>query len=544
MCPPRASTPGADPRPCPDVGIRGARGNPLAAAPGRTGIIAPFRLLSLRPVIGNRIPLKFRRILAHGLALLVFGGLAGCGRPPALPPVLPADELIVLVRPGQATYHDGPAGRANGLDADLLRLFASKRHQTVRFVPVADARELVAAIAAGKAHIGAGGLYRPAGAGPNVDARPLPGHSAEDSEAKVLWSAGYFRVEPLLIYNADSPRPAAWKDLAGAKVVYMPNTGIDDQLERLRETHPGIRWTPRSVPSGDALIAQVSDGTLAYAVVGSNTAALARNVYLDFDVAFPVDGRRELAWILPPQQEALRDEIDAFLRQLKRDGTLARLEDRHFGHMKEVPRLDAAVLQDRIRSTLPHFRSAFEVAQQASGIEWRLLAAVAYQESQWDPEATSETGVRGMMQLTEDTARHLGVADRLDPRLSIHGAARYLRTLRDKLPARIREPDRTWLALAAFNIGLGHVEDARILAQKQKLDPDSWTDVKKTLPLLAQPEYYENAKLGYARGGMPVAFVDRVRVYYDVLLAHQTGYRPFLQVASRAERPLATPLGP
>ena len=84
------------------------------------------------------------------------------------------------------------------------------------------------------------------------------------------------------------------------------------------------------------------------------------------------------------------------------------------------------------------------------------------------------------------------------------------------------------MALAAFNIGLGHLEDARILAQKQKLDPDLWSDIKKVLPLLALPEYHQQAKLGYARGGMPVAFVDRVRGYYDVLLAHAAPHRPRL----------------
>ena len=177
------------------------------------------------------------------------------------------------------------------------------------------------------------------------------------------------------------------------------------------------------------------------------------------------------------------------------------------------------------RSTAPLFHDA----QEKTGIEWRLLAAIAYQESQWDPAATSETGVRGIMQITEDTARHLGVSDLLDP-----GAERRSRpratcaTSRPSCRARIHEPDRTWLALAAFNIGLGHLEDARVLAQKQKLNPDLWSDVKKVLPLLALPEYYEQAKLGYARGGMPVAFVDRVRGYYDVLLAQEPPHQPRL----------------
>ena len=137
------------------------------------------------------------------------------------------------------------------------------------------------------------------------------------------------------------------------------------------------------------------------------------------------------------------------------------------------------------------------------------------------------------MQLTEDTARHLGVVDRLDPRASVARRGALPADLKSSCPPRIGEPDRTWLALAAFNIGLGHLEDARVLAQKQKLNPDLWSDVKKTLPLLALPEYYEQAKLGYARGGMPVAFVDRVRGYYDVLLRQERPHQPRLRVSVR-----------
>ena len=178
-------------------------------------------------------------------------------------------------------------------------------------------------------------------------------------------------------------------------------------------------------------------------------------------------------------------------------------------------------------------------AQEHSGIEWRLLAAIAYQESKWDPYATSETGVRG---IHADHRGHRQASGHHRParsrRRASLGAARYLRDLKAKLPARIPEPDRTWLALAAFNIGLGHLEDARVLAQKQKLNPDLWSDVKKMLPLLALPEYHAEAKNGYARGGMPVAFVDRVRAYYDILLAHQPPLQPRLRMfaGTRAER--------
>jgi membrane-bound lytic murein transglycosylase F len=484
------------------------------------------------------------------LASLVIGAgmlAAGCGEPPSLPPPEQAGELVVLVRPGPGMYYPGPDGEAAGFDTALARLFAAEKKLPVRFVTADSDVHLLEAVARGEAHIGAGGLYRPV-ASPATDSsgQAAAGADSGDPAARladaVLWTAGYRAVEPVLIYNAEGFRPASWKDLAGQTVVYREASGLEAAIAAARNAHPEVDFTAVALPSAAALVAQVSDGRIGYAIVASDVAALSRNAYLGYEVAFPVGGRRELGWAVMPGVPALRDELDAFFDRLRRSGALQRLADRYFTFVRQVPRIDAAVFQERIRTMLPDYRRLFQAAQEQTGLEWRLLAAIAYQESQWDPLATSETGVRGIMQITEDTARHLGILDRLDPGESIAAAARYIRDLKDKLPARIAEPDRTWLALAAFNIGLGHLEDARVIAQKQKLNPDSWSDVKKALPLLALPEYYEQARNGFARGGMPVAFVDRVRAYYDVLLAQQPAYVPRLRAASGfapAEPPVA-----
>jgi membrane-bound lytic murein transglycosylase F len=337
----------------------------------------------------------------------------------------------------------------------------------------------------------------------------------------------------VLIYNLDNPRPTAWSDLAGERVAVLEHSGLAAALGPLRAQHPEVVWETVALASTEALISQVSDGTRDYAIVAANDADAARNGYLNFERGFPLPVRLELAWAFPAGQDALRAQADTFLAEIGRDGTLRRLVERYF-NFAQVPRFDAGAFLERMRALLPQYRAVFQYGQQVTGIEWRLLAAIAYQESQWDVQAVSETGVRGIMQLTEDTARQIGVNDRMDVPDSVLGAARYLRQLKDKLPARIGEPDRTWLALAAYNIGTAHLEDARILAQKQKTDPDSWAAVRKALPLLAQPEYYEDAKFGYARGGMPVAFVERVRAYYDILLAQQPDARPRLRAWSNA----------
>jgi len=458
-----------------------------------------------------------------GVALLAF---TACQEPlaPRTPPAKPG--ISVVVRPGPATWFVGPNGQASGFDHDLLTRFARERGVPLNVVFADGAATLLTKISHGEAQLGAGGLFQSA----SGDSDEIPG-----ANAALAWSSGYQAVEPVLIYNVDGFRPRRFDDLDKAVVAYPAHTGMDRQLAAVRRLHPEVRWQPVDVASADALIAQVADGTISYAVVASSDAAIARNVYLDFDVAFPAGPQREFAWAVAPGYPELREALDAFFARLRRDGTLARLADRYFGDAHQIERIDAGVFQDRIRKALPDWRKTFVDAQAKSGVEWRLLAAVAYQESQWDPDATSETGVRGLMQLTEDTARAMGVADRLDPKAAAIGAAKYLADLKHKLPARIPEPDRTWLALAAFNIGTGHLEDARILAQRQKLNPDLWSDVRKVLPLLAEPEYYVTLKNGYARGGMPVAFVGRVRGYYDILLRSEAAGVPRLH-ANVAER--------
>lgn len=460
---------------------------------------------------------------------------------PTLPQVFPrnAKDLVVLIRPGPVFYFPGPKGNMEGLDADLLHLFAAEKNLMLHFVAVDDVAELYAGLANGEGQIGAGGLLRPP-PGARAESATAADGSKEVSATPAAsppplhWTGGYHPVEPVLIYNTDGFRPANWSDLDDETVAFSDSAGLDSEIASVHKSHPAVVLQPVAQPSPVELIARVSGGEISYAIVGSLAAAIARNIYLDFDVAFPIGGKRQVAWAVSGRVPQLAADLDRFIDRVKRDGTLARLLERYIPELQQFQRLDASGLQERARTALPQYRQLFREAQEKTGIDWRLLAALAYQESKWDPSATSETGVRGFMQITEDTARQLGVTNLLDPGQNVLAGARYLGTLKDKLPARIQEPDRTWLALAAYNIGLGHLEDARVLAQRQGFDPDHWSSVKKVLPLLALPEHYEKAKLGYARGGMPVAFVDRVRGYYDVLLAREAPLQPRLRLFADA----------
>jgi membrane-bound lytic murein transglycosylase F len=138
------------------------------------------------------------------------------------------------------------------------------------------------------------------------------------------------------------------------------------------------------------------------------------------------------------------------------------------------------------------------------------------------------------MMLTEDTADRMGVDNRLDPMQSTRAGARYLAAMMEELPEEIKEPDRTWLGLAAYNLGMGHLNGARTFAKQMKRDATSWYDMKKVLPLMSQPEYYSRLKSGPARGGEAVIMVENIRNYYDILSQFEPAWQPTAKLSISA----------
>jgi membrane-bound lytic murein transglycosylase F len=300
-----------------------------------------------------------------------------------------------------------------------------------------------------------------------------------------------------------------------------------DQLRAAARDVRGLDWDEVPAANVDHLLELLSAGEIDYVVSDSHFVELARNFYPNIATAFTFGAPEPLAWAMPRDADpALTESVQTFFERITANGTLRVLLDRHFGHVKRLDQGDIVAFLARRETVLPRYIGLFQEAQELTGIDWRLLAALGFQESHWNPIATSPTGVRGLMMLTAITADRMGVTDRLDPRQNILAGARYLQMLKEELPPRILEPDRTWIALAAYNVGYGHVEDARIIAQRRRLNPDSWIDLKKTLPLLARSDYYNRVKRGFARGGEAVILTENVRNYYDILQRFEDPHRP------------------
>ncbi|MEO8132938.1 MAG: membrane-bound lytic murein transglycosylase MltF, partial [Betaproteobacteria bacterium] len=440
--------------------------------------------------------------------------LAACGRDPPRPgrfDPLEIGQVVAAVVQGPDTYFMNPEGKPAGLEYDLLQGFAKSLGVSLTFRFFTDYDEALRAGEEGLVHVvavGAGGA-------------PPPGALAA--------GPGYQSVQPVVVYRIDTPAPAGWQDMGKAAVLTTPDQPTAEfSADDPKITKESVRFV--SAPSARIVAESIVDGKATYGVLFRHTLAFLRNVYLDIDAAFPVGRMRELRWRMPKSNVALAEEVDRYFSQVRKDGTLARLLDRYYGHTQRVDAQAAEAFQTRILRLLPEFRDLFQLAQERTGIEWRLLAAIAYQESQWDAQATSPTNVRGMMMLTEETSTQFKVTDRLDPAQSVAAGAQLVAKLKNALPERIPEPDRTWLALAAFNVGLAHLEDARVLAQHQRLNPDSWTDIKKSLPQLARPDGAAQAKHGFARGGQAVIFVENIRALYDILAHLEAQYVPAVTV--------------
>ena len=301
----------------------------------------------------------------------------------------------------------------------------------------------------------------------------------------------------------------------------MGDSSHANTLRRASSRYPDLRWHTVRNSNSDDLLYLLNEGSIDYTVVNSNQFALTQNYYPYARVAFDLGRRVYLSWAFSRLPDSsLKEAADRFLWNQKYGGGLDGLVKRYLAEKPSLGFVDKRDFWRHVEERLPRYERHFRKAAEEIGIDWRLLAAIGYQESHWDPDAVSPTGVRGIMMLTQAAAQQLGVADRNDPEQSIRGGARYIKWKEKKIPARITGDDRLWLTLASYNVGFGHLEDARILTQRMGGDPDLWRDVKRHLPLLSKEEYYSQLKNGYARGREPVLYVENIRQYYRLLVWH------------------------
>lgn len=420
---------------------------------------------------------------------------AACTR---LPSPEASGELVVGIRATPAFYQlDGD--KAEGFEHDLTLKFAQSLGLKIRFLVASNPSELRQLLTSGQIHLAASMPLVP---NPSDGMQPL--------------AVSIRKVPQWIVAHDELAGLDTLDDLPGQTVAVAEGSAQAHVLRGLQETQRPIVIEHKSVNEFDLLATlKPLSGLVA---TDDIHLSLANNVYPELDGILQLPGKAEFGWVFAGSYGAkLQAQAQAFIDQARKDGNLARTNDRYFGHIKRIKPDGVSQLFEDIATRLPAYRHHFQQAQALSGLDWRLLAALAYQESKWDPLATSATNVRGIMMLTEGTADYLGVSNRLDARESIIAGARYLAELTEQVPATAHYPDRLWLALSAYNLGMGHFNGARAIAKGMKRNADSWYEMKAVLPTLSKPEVYARLKSGRARGGEAVIMVENIRTYYDIL---------------------------
>lgn len=442
-------------------------------------------------------------LLATAILLL----LAGCdaapeaSQPSTLEHIKKEGVLRVITRNTPTTYFQDRAGET-GFEFELSRRFADSLGVELKIETADSLDDLFTR------------LNQPDG--PALAAAGLV--STEGRKNQARFSRSYLDVTPQVIYRNGKRRPTRPEDLVGQRILVLKGSSHAEQLAELKKTLPALQYEESSDVEVVDLLRMVDEDQIDLTLADSNELAMNQVYFSNVRVAFDLGEARGLSWaVAAGDDDSLLKEANKFLDQVRKNGSLQRLKDRYYGHVDVLGYVGAYTFAKHLQQRLPRYEKDFRKAAEKHKVDWRLLAAIGYQESLWTPNATSKTGVRGLMMLTQNTAQAMGVVNRLDPKQSIAGGAKYFALVHSGLTEEMSEPDRTWFALAAYNIGIAHLADARKLAKAEGLDPNKWLDVQKMLPRLAQKQWYSKTRYGYARGGETVHFVRNIRRYYDIL---------------------------
>lgn len=412
-------------------------------------------------------------------------------------------RLVVLTRNAPTTYYLDQNGLPLGPEYELAEAFGEHIGVKPEYLVLDSIGEILTALDEGRGDIVAAG----------ITATPV-------RRKKLDFGPGYQKVTQQVICAPGRSAPKGIKQLLKRDITIISGSSYEEKLFDLRRAHPELSWTARDDTGTEQLLEEVAEKKLDCTVADSNIVAINRRYHPELKFGFDLTKGEDLAWVLPKERPALKLLIESWLAEFKKRGDMLEVEHRYYGHLRKFDYVEHSTFLARVEKRFPRYQKWFEEAADRHQVVMPTLAAQGYQESHWNPHAVSPTGVRGLMMLTGITAKSLGVRDRTDPRESIFGGAKYLRQMHRRQGEDAAEPDRTWLALAAYNVGLGHLRDAQTLARRAGKNPEKWAVVKKMLPLLSQKRYYRTVKYGYARGKEPVQYVRNIRDYKDVLEKH------------------------
>jgi peptidoglycan lytic transglycosylase F len=335
-------------------------------------------------------------------------------------------------------------------------------------------------------------------------------------QTQVAFSDGYMEVAQHIITHRKITGVKKAADLSGKTIDVRKGTAYQQRLVELKKQGIDLAIRLHDDLPVEELIQQVADGQIDFTIANSNIISINRRNFPEVVSSGSINDGMQLAWAVYPKSKKLLEQINAFLSMINKNGKFNEIYNKYYGDIEDFDYVDLEAFHRRVKNKLSRYSPFIKAAAKKHGFDWRLIAAQIYQESHLNPWAKSQAGARGLMQILPSTAKGLGIADLFDPVQNINAGVQHLKDLYDHFDTAQGE-DRLLIALAAYNIGQGHIYDARELAKKSGLDPDKWESLSKTLPLLQYRKHYMNTQFGFCRGTEPIRYIKQILIYYDVL---------------------------
>jgi len=413
-------------------------------------------------------------------------------------------RLDVVILNSPTVYYIG-ADKELGFDYELIKEFAKSQSLDLNLTVVYNINEALNLSRKGVGDITAAGLS-----------------VTPSREKEFKFGPRYFQVQEQLICSSKMYKKGTFPkdaiDLAGLKILVGKETSYEQTLKNLSKEYNDINYSTTTEYSTEQILELVHKQKIDCTIADSNIFMINQRYYPDLSRAFVLGEKHSLAWILRKGDDSLDAAIYEWLNEYEHSGKMAEHRDFYYAFLNLFNYYDNKMFKKRLKQRLPKYIKYFKEAGKMYDIPWELLAAQSYQESHWNPKAKSHTGVRGMMMLTLVTAKQMGIKNRLNAKQSIFGGAKYLAKLEKRFPKEIKGKNRWAFTLAAYNVGMGHIHDAQLLARKLNRNPYSWKDMKYILPLLSQAKYYKKLKYGYARGNEPVAYVNAIQNFVNIII--------------------------
>ena len=442
------------------------------------------------------------------IPLIMLFALAGCDNQPAgdgsarsVSAIKESGTLIVLTRNAPTTWYIGRDGESAGIEHDMAEAFAAHLGVKTEFRIKETVAEILQALERGEGDLAAAGLT-----------------IFDERQQRFRFGPAYQDVTQQVVCRRDNVQPEDVESLIGLNIEVLAGSSYARRLKTLKLTeYPELAWTESEDKTTEQLMQEVWENKLDCTVADSNIVDINRRYFPELIAPMNLSQSQSLAWAMPQQSESLQAEASKWFQQFRDSDRFASLLERYYGFFEAFDYVDIQTYLRRIDDRFPQHQEYFKLAAEKYNVPYLILAAQGYQESHWDAKAKSPTGVRGIMMLTLNTARAVGVKNRLDAKQSIFGGADYLSRMTNRFSEEVTGENRILMALAAYNIGRAHMHDAQTLARKQGLSPHHWRDIKQVLPLLANKKYYKDLKYGYARGTEPIRYVQRIREYHHVM---------------------------